>query len=1124
MKKYAIANWLFPALMLLALAALPAGLRAQIYEPEGLNMPGAWNEWTNPPVNNLALASSTQVPDGRVIKISTGIPRWQTSFSVAASGADLVGGTYDFLFTSGPSDNAFANKWSGVTITMNTLQDYLYQDPADNNITLTDGNWYTMNWEDQAYGNTRAIFMETGAEPVEIMTVSVPGTVAAGEAVSITLTTDAAPSAEEILYLRYSTDGWNSSALLEAVMSGSTGTAEIPGQSEGTTVSYYAFSSTVAGITSDYDLYTIKLNNNAGVNYSYTVEGTPQPEISWANLQWPPNGEIAPAGDFTVYAQVYADGITSGDGQGANITAWIGYSTTDTDPSGWTNWVAATYNGDDGDNDEYLANIGTGITTEGTYYYVSRFQLSDGDFVYGGYSDAGGGFWDGTTNVSGVLTVTDDITPDEITWANLQWPADGEIELGNEFISYAQLYVEGVTGTGTASDRIQAWIGFSTEDTDPASWTSWIGADFNGNVTDNDEYLANIGPQILETGTFYYASRFKLDDQDYVYGGFSPSGGGFWDGTTNVSGVLTVTEDQPDPDFDWVNLQYPGSGTIEPGADYDVYAQAYIEGLTGSGTVNPEISAWIGYSTSNTNPDSWTNWIAAPFASAQGDNDEFMANLGAEFPGEGTYYYASRFQLGEGEYYYGGYSATGGGFWDGTTNVSGVVIVQETPPDPEIDWANLQYPGSGLIEPGDSYDVFARVWIDGLTGGDEPLDGLEAWIGYSTDNSNPNSWDTWLPASFNGAIAGNDEYMAEIGTAITEEGTYYYASRFRYNEGTYVYGGYSVNGGGFWDGVNNISGTLIVETEIPDPEISWANLQWPGSGEIYINEVFNVYGRVFIEELTGNGSPADGLDAWVGFSIENTDPAGWTNWVTAGFNGSIGDNDEFRANIGALINQTGTYYYATRFKLGDGSYVYGGFSQSGGGFWDGTTNLSGVLTVTESPSAWPVNFTLIDATELHDNIHFKGEMTDWQPVPMIPDGHTWTLSLLVEPGSYEWGAIEDDGSPDGIWLIEGSNLVVNISEDGVITGDTLYTTLITSVSAMQEQALKLYPNPAQDQLRINGLSQAAEYRISDLSGRMIQSGTLAPDESIPLSALSAGVFVLEIRQAGSIQQLKFIKR
>lgn len=1108
--------------LLIALAGwFTSPVNAQIYEPEGLNMPGQWNEWVNPPVNP-ALASSTQVAGGQIIKISTGMPRWQTIFSVAESGADLVGGSYDFLFTSGPAENAFNNKWAGVNADQNTLQTYTYQGETDNNFTVSNGFWYTMNWEDSGYEDTRAIFMETSNEPVDILTVSVPTSVEAGEFAAITVGVSAEVSPEELIYIRYSNDGWNSSAISEVDMAGTSGTAGIPGQSEGTTVSYYAFSTTVADITTDFDLYTIKLNNNANENYSYTVEGTAPQVIGWANLQWPADGEIAPGGDFTVYAQVFADGITVGEGQGANISGWIGYSNSDTDPAGWTNWVPATYNSDDGNNDEYLANIGTSITEEGTYYYASRFQLNNGDFVYGGYSATGGDFWDGTVNISGVLTVTSEVTPAEITWANLQWPPDGEIELGGSFTAYAQLFAEEITGTGNASDRIQGWIGFSTEDTDPATWNSWIGADFNDNVGDNDEYLSDFGGQILTPGTYYYASRFKLDDQAFVYGGFSPSGGGFWDGTANISGVLTVNDPIPDPDFDWVNLQYPGSGTIEPGTDYDVYAQAFIEGLTGGGTANPDISAWIGYSTSNTNPATWTDWIAAPFASAQGDNDEFVSNLGTALPGEGTYYYASRFQLVDGDFYYGGYSATGGGFWDGTTNVSGVVIVQETPPDPEIDWANLQYPGSGYIEPTNLYEVFAQVYIEGLTGGDEALEGVESWIGYSTENSNPSSWTNWIEADHNGPVAGNDEFMAEIGSLL-EEGTYYYASRFRYNEGTYVYGGYSANGGGFWDGVNNVSGVLTVET-IPFPaEIDWANLQWPADGEIYVNEVFNVYGRVFIEELTGSGTPAAGLQAWIGYNVEDSDPSEWTNWVSAGFNGSIGDEDEFRANIGALMNQTGTYYYATRFKLNESEFVYGGYSDDGGGFWDGSTNVSGVLTVSESPSAWAVNFTVIDGTGLHDNIQFKGDMTEWQTVPMIPNEDTWTLSLQLEPGSYEWGAIEGDGSPDGIWLIEGPNLVVNVSDEGEITGDTLYTTLITFVDEQAGTTLQIYPNPVSEQLNIKGITAGAEFHILDLSGKLLNSGKLTSRQNISVSALPKGLYILELRSTMGVYHQQFLK-
>lgn len=1097
-------------------------LQAQIYEPEGLSMPGEWNGWTNPPTNNLALASSTQVAGGQIVKITTGTPRWQTIFSVAASGADLVGGTYNWLFTSGPEANPFSNKWAGVNTDQNTLQTYTYQGATDNNFTISNGFWYTMNWEDSGYEDTRAIFMETSNEPVDILTVSVPTGIEAGEFAAIDISVSAAPSPEELIYVRYSTDGWNTSAISEVDMAGTTGTAGIPGQAEGTTVSYYVFSTTVADITADYDLYTIKFNNNADQNYSYTVEGTAPASIGWANLQWPPNGEAAPGANFNVYAQVFAETITEAVGQGAGITAWIGYSTSDTDPATWTNWVPATYNDDDGNNDEYTANIGAVILTEGTYYYASRFQLNDQAFVYGGYAESGGGFWNGTTNVSGILVVTEDITPAEITFANLQWPENGAIELGGTFEAYAQVYAEGLTEGAGGSDRIQCWIGFSDSDSDPSTWTSWFGAQFNTDAGNNDEYKSNIGPQILNTGTYYYASRFRLDDDDFVYGGFSTSGGGFWDGTNNVSGVLVVTDPIPDPDFDWVNLQYPGSGTVEPGFDYDVYAQAYIEGVTGNDVPAAGVQAWIGYSTDNTNPNTWTNWVAAGFGGPQGDNDEYMANLGAALPGEGTYYYASRFQLDDGDYYYGGYSSGGGGFWNGTTNVSGVVIVQETPPDPEIDWANIQYPGSGTIEPAADYEVYAQVYIDGLTGGDTPAEGVLAWIGYSTSNTNPNSWTNWVPATYNNAVGANDEYMANIGELITEEGTYYYASRFNYDGGTYVYGGFSDNGGGFWDGVNNVSGVLTVE--IPNPEISWANLQYPESGEVNVNQVFNVFGRAYIEGVTGFGSVSDDLEAWVGYSTTDSDPAGWTNWVNASFNGSIGSNDEFKANIGALINDPGTYFYATRFRFMDGEFVYGGYAASGGGFWDGINNVSGVLTVTESPTDFPVNFTVIDATFLHDNIKFKGEMTDWQTVPMVQDNNVWTLTLQVAPGSYEWGAIEDDGSVNGIWLIDGPNLVVNVSEEGVITGDTLYTTLITSVEQQSAAAFELYPNPVKNVLHIDAKDGQMEVSFFDLSGRLLQKTMIAGNDQINVADLPKGVYVIELKNAQQLKRLPLIKQ
>ncbi|AFH48558.1 Hypothetical protein IALB_0846 [Ignavibacterium album JCM 16511] len=126
--------------------------------------------------------------------------------------------------------------------------------------------------------------------------------------------------------------------------------------------------------------------------------------IGWANLQWPPTDTIYVGSSTTVYAQIWIDGITNQPGPGVGIQAWIGVNSSNTDPSTWTTWIPAVYNVDVGNNDEYMAAIGSSLAP-GTYYYASRFNVIGGNYVYGGYSPGGGGFWDGINNVSGILVV-----------------------------------------------------------------------------------------------------------------------------------------------------------------------------------------------------------------------------------------------------------------------------------------------------------------------------------------------------------------------------------------------------------------------------------------------------------------------------------------------------------------------------------------------------------------------------------------------------------------------------------------------------------------------------------------------------------------------------------------------
>ncbi|WP_293874224.1 GEVED domain-containing protein, partial [Flavobacterium sp.] len=126
--------------------------------------------------------------------------------------------------------------------------------------------------------------------------------------------------------------------------------------------------------------------------------------VDYANLQFPANGNICSTGSYTAYGQVYKAGVTEAAGQGSGITAELGFSSTNSNPSTWTNWIPATFNVQSGNNDEYQATLSA--LTAGTYYYAYRYQSGACGFQYGGYNVTGGGFWNGTTNVSGVLTVS----------------------------------------------------------------------------------------------------------------------------------------------------------------------------------------------------------------------------------------------------------------------------------------------------------------------------------------------------------------------------------------------------------------------------------------------------------------------------------------------------------------------------------------------------------------------------------------------------------------------------------------------------------------------------------------------------------------------------------------------
>jgi hypothetical protein len=264
--------------------------------------------------------------------------------------------------------------------------------------------------------------------------------------------------------------------------------------------------------------------------YTFAITGTgaaAAATVDYANIQFPTSASIPQGTTVNVYAQAYEPGLTEAAGAGAGLNAWVGYSSTNSDPSGggWT-WVAASFNAQAGNNDEFVAALGTGLTP-GTYYYASRFQINTGGYVYGGTS----GVWASTAN-NGVLTVTSNV----VDFANIQSPATASITEGSNVTVFAQVYEPGVTeaagqGAGISSmDRIQL-DQYKPEHRDHGHGLRQPTILQAGN---NDEYMASIGSALAAPGTYYYASRFqKTGSTEYVYGGTA----GIW---SSNSGVLTI--------------------------------------------------------------------------------------------------------------------------------------------------------------------------------------------------------------------------------------------------------------------------------------------------------------------------------------------------------------------------------------------------------------------------------------------------------------------------------------------------------------------------------------------------------------------------------------------------------
>ena len=628
---------------------------------------------------------------------------------------------------------------------------------------------------------------------------------------------------------------------------------------------------------------------------------------------------------------------------------------------------------------------------------------------------------------------------------------------------------------------------------------------------------------------------------------------------------------------DYANIEAPFTATINQSGSLMVYGRVYEAGLTDVTTGQaPGIQAWVGYSATNTNPNTWTNWVPATFNQKVTDTDEYKASIGSSLL-PGTYYYATRFKLSSGLYY--SYGGINNGIWDTGNHGSGVLTVGPALPATNDNCSgaialtiNPDY-GCGVVTSGTVLGATASPVDGNACGGSEDDDvwfsfvatatthriKLANVIGSATDifhslwtGADCNSL-SLVPGSCSDADTSNP-------TGLIIGQTYYVRV-------------YTVT--------PNPSQTTtfnICVGSLPAPP-NYVSLQSPATVSIEPGGSFTAFGQIYKAGITDVATgQAPGIQAWVGISPinNNSNPNTWTNWTPATFNQEVGVNDEYKAVIGST--SPGTYYYATRFQQTGGNYYYGGIDDSNNGsFWDGTVYVSGVLTV-NSPNAppndqcigaipltmgnvftdFPVTGTTYGATDgASYNINCDGINTVVNSAVFysvtIPAEGSLTVEIKAATSNslINTVLVTSVGSCSSLIGMacnnnNGSSLFSKVTMFGQSPGSTLYIAVYKQGTAMpsltqnqfqisvytaslgsdsfDSSNFRYYPNPITDILNLSYNQEISNVEVFNLLGQKMISKTLhATEGSIDFSSLSKGIYLVNVSSGNQIKTIKIIK-
>lgn len=337
--------------------------------------------------------------------------------------------------------------------------------------------------------------------------------------------------------------------------------------------------------------------------------------------------------------------VTDSAGQGANVTAQVGYGAVGSDPSMWTTWTAASYlNDETGGLDRYRQGF-TAPGSNGSFDVTYRVRYGTGAWQYCDRDGSANGY---RTNLVSQLTVASA----SIQGCNLQFVDKGTVPSGDRVTAYGRVRVPGLSDRdgGTPGLRAQFGVGTQGDNASTSAEWGWQEAHFNVDVpaSGEDEYALTFQPAY--NGTRAVSFRVTLNNgANWTYCDLNGSGTGGYE--VGQQHALQVTDHQ---DFGFCNLQFPADAGTTSDAGVRVYGQLFSQGETPNPTLG--VTAEVGTGNKVEDPGlAWT-WSRAGFGSTTGNNNEYLLDLVRP---PGITRYAFRFSRDGGSWCYGDLDGNG---------------------------------------------------------------------------------------------------------------------------------------------------------------------------------------------------------------------------------------------------------------------------------------------------------------------------------------------------------------------------------------------------------------------------------------------------------------------------------